>query len=66
MNVQILWLVYFKKNSFFNFYFQCQAYSASLIGGHLCPDLCTTKNIQLQNCLGEHKNFRSRVRFHLI
>ncbi|UJR24051.1 hypothetical protein I4U23_027019 [Adineta vaga] len=41
--------------------FVCQAYSEGLIGGHLCPDLCTTKKIQLQNCLGEHKHFRSRL-----
>ncbi|CAF1323581.1 unnamed protein product [Adineta ricciae] len=41
--------------------FVCHAYSEGLVGGHLCPELCTTKTIQLQNCLGAHKHFRSRL-----
>ncbi|CAF3817257.1 unnamed protein product [Rotaria magnacalcarata] len=41
--------------------FVCKAYSEGLIGGQLCPDLCTTKSILLENCLGEHKQFRSRI-----
>ncbi|CAF0893153.1 unnamed protein product [Rotaria sordida] len=41
--------------------FVCKAYSEGLIGGQLCPDLCTTKTIQLENCLGEHKQFESRL-----
>ncbi|CAF3687678.1 unnamed protein product [Rotaria sp. Silwood1] len=41
--------------------FVCKAYSEGFIGGQLCPDLCTTKSVQLQNCLGEHKQFESRL-----
>ncbi|CAF1169991.1 unnamed protein product [Adineta steineri] len=41
--------------------FVCHAYAQGLIGGHLCPDLCTARTLQLQNCLGEHKHFRSRL-----
>ncbi|CAF3265025.1 unnamed protein product [Rotaria socialis] len=41
--------------------FVCKAYSDGLIGGQLCPDLCTTKSILLENCLGEHKQLRSRL-----
>lgn len=51
-----------RLQSLMNICLKCQAYSEGLIGGHLCPDLCTSKTLQLQNCLGEHKHFRSRVR----
>lgn len=42
--------------------FQCEEYHRGFLGGQLCPELCTTKTIQIGICLGNHRNSKSRVK----
>ena len=52
-----------KKSFVFLFIFvKCRAYDEGLVGGQLCPELCTTKTVQIESCLKYDRNSKSRVK----